>query len=270
MTLIQAGFLGLVEGVTEFLPVSSTAHLIVVQRVMGIASPSLFFDTVVQLGALGAVIVYFRKKIVLMIQEVAIFFGKMQKGTMHVSQESLPIGLSVLIASVPVLVVGFLLRKKIESMHESLPIIAFMSIAVGLFLAYTQYRSKHQDDNRVTTKNLFVMGLYQILALIPGTSRSGIVIAGGLFERLSFKQALEYSFFMSLPSLGAAGFYELLSSLKTHPGGSLFFLTSIATLVSFISALGVIHSLLTWVKKIGFMPFVVYRIIFGIGVLFIR
>ena len=148
--------------------------------------------------------------------------------------------------------------------------IAFMSIAVALLLAVAQLVAGKNKDKTVTPKNLLAMGLYQTLALIPGTSRSGITVAGGLFEKLSFQQALEYSFFMSIPALGAAGLYELLSALKEHPSRELIIGTLIATVISFLSALGVIHFLLIWVKKIGFLPFVVYRIAFGIAILFIH
>lgn len=270
MNVLQAAFLGLIEGVTEFLPISSTAHLIVASKVIGIASPSIFFDTVVQLGALGAVIVYFWKKILTMISEACLYYGEVVCGTKRMTPSNLPMGASILIASIPVLFAGFLLRKKIEVIHESLLVIAIMSIGVGILLAIAQHIAAKNKERQVTPKNFIAMGFYQVLALIPGTSRSGIVIAGGLFEGLSFSQALEYSFFMSIPALGAAGVYELLSSLKTHPSGEILIATAIGTIISFLSALGVIHFLLTWVRKIGFMPFVIYRILFGIAILFIR
>lgn len=270
MTVLQAIFLGLIEGVTEFLPISSTAHLIVASKVIGLQSPSLFFDTVVQLGALGAVIVYFWKKLITLCKETISYLSQVASGSVRMTPSNVPMGMSILMATVPVLFAGFLLRKKIETIHESLLVIAVMSISVGVLLAFAQRKAARNQQKDVQPKSIIAMGLYQVLALIPGTSRSGIVIAGGLFEGLTFSQALEYSFFMSVPALGAAGVYELLSSLKTHPSTDIVIATAIGSLVSFLSALGVIHFLLTWVKKIGFMPFVIYRILFGIAVLFIR
>lgn len=269
MTIIQALILGLVEGVTEFLPISSTAHLIVVSKVIGISSPSVFFDTVVQMGALGAVVVYFWKKLLLFAAETMRYLSSVMHGRERLSPSNMPMGMSIAIASIPVLFAGFILRDSIEFIHNSLPIIAGMSIFVGVFLVIAQGRSSKNVDHTVNTKNLIAMGLYQVLALIPGTSRSGIVIAGGLFEGLSFTQALEYSFFMSIPALGAAGVYQILSNYQGL-SQEIYIATAVGTLVSFVSAFTVIHFLLTWVRKIGFLPFVIYRIFFGIAILFLR
>lgn len=271
MTIFQASVLGLIEGVTEFLPISSTAHLLVAQRLFGLTSNSLFFDTVVQLGALGAVIVFFWRRLWEMLIEAVSYVGEVVKGkTIEIGK--LPLGINLLIATVPVLVVGFIFRKQIEIVHESLLVISATSILVAIVLAVAQWVDKRRlaSDKKVTLTNMVKMGLWQILALIPGTSRSGIVIAGGLFEGLSFEQALEFAFYMSVPSLGAAGAFELLSAVKDHPDKSIIMLTAVATLISFVSAMVVIKILLAAVRKIGFMPFVIYRIIFGIAILFIR
>ncbi len=269
MTTLQAVILGLVEGITEFLPVSSTAHLLVLQKAFVLSSPSLFFDVVVQLGALGAVIVYFHKKILQLSRDTFAFISQVARGEVTVTPQNLPMGLTILVATLPVFALGFLLRRQIEMLHTSMLVIAFMSITVGLLLALAQKQSQ-KEGGKIRAKNIITMGLYQILALIPGTSRSGIIIAGGLFEGLSFSQALEYSFLMGIPSLGGAGLFELISAAKEGINQTLLFPTIVATAVSFVSAMIVIHFLLKWVRKVGFMPFVYYRILFGIVALFYR
>lgn len=263
MTIIQAIILGLVEGVTEFLPISSTAHLIVVQRLMGITQTSAFFDVVVQLGALLAVIVYFWRTLIKLAQESLKYLTDVSQGKVKPAADNLPQGLSVLVASLPVFVVGFVLRHKVEALHDSFTLIAATSIVVAFILLIAQKRAA-KTEKPVTAKNLIVMGLYQVLALLPGTSRSGIVISGGLLEGLSFKQAIEYSFLMSIPSLGVAGVYELYSAIKTHPSSEIVTATGVATLVAFLSALVVVATLLKLVRRLGFTPFVIYRILFGL------
>lgn len=113
------------------------------------------------------------------------------------------------------------------------------------------------------------MGLWQIIALLPGASRSGTVIAGGLFAGLSFQHALEYSFLLSIPALLAAGAFELLSAIQTPPDSEILLMTAIASVVAFCSALISIRFLLTSVRNLGFMPFVLYRIVFGVAILFL-
>lgn len=269
MTIFQASFLGLVEGITEFLPVSSTAHLLLVQRFFGITSPSLFFDIMVQMGALGAVIVYFWKKLMILAKETLVFLKHLVWGKVKLAPENFPLGLSLLIASLPVFFTGFILRKKIESIHESTLIIAIMSVAVGVLLMVAEKQAK-REGKKIQSKNLIAMGFYQVLALIPGTSRSGITIAGGLFEGLSFSQALEYSFLIGIPSLGGAGVFELLSAAREGIDKSLIFPTLVGMVVSFVSALLVVHFLLWLVRKTGFMPFVIYRFAFGAIALLFR
>jgi undecaprenyl-diphosphatase len=269
MTLVHALILGLIEGITEFLPISSTAHLIVASKMLGLNEISPFFTIVVQLGALCAVVLYFWKKLWLIAKDTLSYLQQLGTGKIKPSEQNLPVGLSITMASLPIFVVGFLLRHQVDRLHNSLFLIALTSIAVAVLL-YAAQKSAAAQDKKVTARNIISMGLYQVLALFPGTSRSGIVIAGGLFEGLSFKQALEYSFLMSVPALGVAGLYELIQAVEIKPDAALLQMTAVATLVAFISALAVIHGLLKWVRKIGFTPFVLYRIVFGIVVLWLE
>jgi undecaprenyl-diphosphatase len=247
MTLLQSILLGLIEGFTEFLPISSTAHLIVAQKFLGLSQINEFFTTVVQMGAVLAVVAYFYSSI------LKLSFKKI---------------MALLLASLPVLGIGFLLRHQIANLHSSIPLIAFTSIAIGIVLAISQWYSKNQKKkNSVSTKSLVKMGLWQVIALLPGASRSGSVIAGGLFAGISFDDALKYSFLLSIPALLVAGGYELFTSLGNGIPQNIITSTAVGTLAAFLSALISIKFLITSVRKLGFTPFVIYRILFGILIL---
>ncbi len=274
ISLTQAVLLGLIEGFTEFLPISSTAHLIVAQKLMGLETVNSFFTVVVQLGAILAVIVYFFQKILLLMKEsLAYLFSSTQKK----SFDTLPTGILILLASLPVLLIGFLIRNQMDSLHNSLSVIAIMSISVGVLLAIAEWYSKRKVSRTTLRANesveqtpkskLFLMGLFQILALLPGASRSGTAIAGGLFAGLSFSTALEFSFLLSIPALLVAGGYEVLSAVQTPPTTDVLLMTLIGSVVAFVSALVSIKFLLATVRRLGFIPFVVYRIVFGIAIL---
>jgi undecaprenyl-diphosphatase len=149
MTFFQAIVLGLVEGVTEFLPVSSTAHLLVAERLMGNVVPSIFFNTVVQLGALGAVIVYFHTRIIVLVRDSIEYLNKAMAGEIKPSPSSLPTGINILVASLPIFLVGFIFRNQIEGLHNSMLVISMSSIFVAIFLWYGQRISKKDPKSRV-------------------------------------------------------------------------------------------------------------------------
>lgn len=264
MTPIQAILLGLVEGITEFLPVSSTAHLLVVEKLMGGAPPSIFFNTVVQLGALGAVIIYFWRRILRLTLDVGSYLTALLLGKLKFSLSTLPMGINILIATIPVFIVGFVAREQIAEFHNSMVLIAFTSVFVAFLLWYGERIAKKDPKAQVGARELLSMGMYQILALIPGVSRSGIVMVGGLMQGLSFEKVLEYAFLMSIPSLGGAGVFELLSAMGDKPTSEIVSATFIGFIASFISALIAIRFLLSLVRRCGFLPFVYYRVLFGI------
>lgn len=267
MNLFQSVLLGLVEGITEFLPVSSTAHLLVFEKIFGIDEPSLFFNTVVQLGALGAVAVYFRKRLMELFIATINFLVRTVRGEQEISVANLPTGLNILIATLPVFIVGFLAKDLIRTFHQSSFLIGVTSITVAALLWYAQRIVKQRPNSRIGARELLTMGMYQILALVPGVSRSGIVMVGGLMQGLSFERVLEYSFLMSLPALGGAGIFELISVVGQDLPQELLVSTLVASVVAFASALVAIHFLITLVRRAGFMPFVIYRLFFGIFVL---
>lgn len=264
MTFAQAVILGLVEGITEFLPVSSTAHLIIGQRLLGMPTVSEFFTTVVQLGALGGLVWQERIQLQSILKECIDGSLKLQNSkTKFQNTRFVRIG----IATLPVLVVGFLLKDFVSAVHSNLSLIAFMSVAIGLVLFVAEKMAGKVDKKSVGLKELVVMGIFQVISLVPGTSRSGITAAGGAFQKMSISQALEYSFLLSIPALSLAGIYEILKFAGNPVGTEILFPTLIGTIAAFVSSILAIEWLRSTVKRIGFTPFVLYRLAFAVFIL---
>ncbi|MBP9700582.1 undecaprenyl-diphosphate phosphatase [Candidatus Woesebacteria bacterium] len=260
MTLLQAILLGFIEGITEFLPVSSTAHLLVAQRLLGISDPSEFFTVVVQLGAIAGLIVSEYSVLKTIILEFLQTTSQPQK-----IKDTMLVKLAV--GSVPIVVVGFLLKDTIASFHSNFLLIAFMSVVVGVFLLIAQ-RMAGKKEVLVGHQRLFIMGLFQSIALLPGTSRSGITAAGGMVQGMNLSQALEYSFLLSIPALLLAGLYEMISLRGTALEPGLLELTALASIVAFGCAIVSISFLRKSVRRVGFLPFVLYRFAFALFILF--
>lgn len=260
MTIFQALILGFIEGITEFLPVSSTAHLIVAQKLFGLGVVNQFFTVVVQLGAIAGLIVTERVKLSEIIREMVRSNGQIQKTQ----------GFSLAVATLPILIVGFLVKDQIDVVQNNLNIIAFMSVAVGVLLLIAQRQAGKIPKPNCGIRHIFMMGLFQVVSLIPGTSRSGITAAGGAFQGMSLSQALEYSFLLSIPALLAAGGYEIFKTIGTPIDSALIVPTVIATIVAFISSMIAIEGLRRIVRTVGFTPFVIYRFFFAAMILFIK
>ncbi len=261
MTILQSIFLGILEGITEFLPVSSTAHLLVAQKIFGYALIDETFTIVIQMGAIAALMWRLRTEL---IQEIQKSIASMQYPKKLFSTKLAVIS----IASIPTLIVGFLVKDFLESLHENFFLIAVMSIGIGFLLAASEWYAKKQQDNTISTKDVFRMGLWQLLALIPGTSRSGITTASALFAGVDRTAALEWSFYLSMPTLLAATLYEVVKTLLTQsPVALLSPSLLIGTVSAFVSAYFCIPFLRRIVATHGFLPFVLYRILFGIAIL---
>ncbi len=251
INLIQSIVLGTIEGLTEFLPISSTGHLIIAQKLMGLTEINEFFTVVVQSGAILAAVIYFRKRIVNI-------FTKHQKSVVN-----LAIGL------LPALILGFLFRKSLTSLENSVPAIITTTILGGIFFYYIEQKYKNKTSKTLensTRNDILTVGLFQALALIPGVSRSGITIAGGIFRQIKIQDSIEISFIMGIPLLLIATAYKLLTVSKGI-SSELLFNTGVGTLFSFgVGMLG-IKLTLGLVTKYGFKPFMIYRI--GLGLFLI-
>jgi len=276
MTLLQAILLGIVQGLTEFIPISSTAHLVLASRVMNLAlSPEQLTASiaVIQLGTLIAVFVYFTGDIwgitrAFIRDHFALLTGKPAlPDTARLSHEAW-LGWLVIIGSVPVAVVGLLFRKQIEgTFTKNLWVIATMMITVALLLTIAEVVGKQRRRmQELGVKDALAVGFAQVLALIPGSSRSGSTIMAALFAGETRETAARFSFLLSIPAVAASGLLELKKALHTLPHDSL---TSLAfgTIVSGIVGYASIWFLLRYLRTHTTGVFIGYRLIVGIAIL---
>ena len=268
MNIGQAVVLGVVEGLTEFLPVSSTGHLLIAERLLGLPMKHqdqkdslLGFTAVIQTGAILAAVVYFFKDI---LKLVTSFVGGLGSGTKR-AEEDFRFALAVLVGCLPIAVVGLLLKDVIKSIDEEL-----VTIAIGLivFSAVFVFAERHAAQNRVErsvrAKDGLLIGLAQCAALVPGVSRSGATISAGLLRGLDRLSATRLSFLLGIPALLGAGVLELKDA--THNTTSTT-ATVVATLVAFVVGYASIAFLLRFVAGHKITAFVPYRLLVGIGVL---
>ena len=257
MDPVQALVLAIVQGLTEFLPISSSAHLVLFSAGAGWADQGVAFDAAVHLGTLAAILVYFRRELVANSQFRA---DLQQLGTRRLA------GL-VLLASLPVLGIGFLGADWIDAHLRTLPVIAATTIAFAVALAAADWlgnRCRHL--NRLGAGGALFVGLAQVLALMPGTSRAGVTITAALALGYTRREAARFAFLLAIPVLAAAGGYSMLqvTSGDTHGfGWPLFVLSAV---VAGAVALATVSLFMRFVERVGMWPFVAYRLILG-GVL---
>jgi undecaprenyl-diphosphatase len=251
LTIFQAFILGLAQGLGEFLPISSSAHLILIPWLFNWPDPGLTFDVALHIGTLLAVIAYFWKDWLVLIRD------GLSKGF---QTETGRLFWYLVIASIPGAIIGFLLEKKAETTFRSPLIIGIMLMIIGLILgAADRYGAKRQKTQAVSFRQSLTIGISQALAIIPGVSRSGITMTSGLLSGLSRENAARFSFLLSTPIIAGAGFLKL-----RHLSGNVInspFIVGVAT--SAIVGFLVIGFLLKWLKRSNFLPFVWYRLILG-------
>lgn len=264
MSLIQIVVLALIQGITEFLPISSSGHLILAPAVIGWKDQGVVTDMVTNLGSWTAVVIYFWRDV------VAMFHGlgdTLRRRTTYNSN----LMLNVLIATVPILIVGLLLKLfHLEDKIRSVGLVAFNAIFFGLILYLTDaYGKANRTINALNWKTSLFMGVAQSLALSPGTSRSGITMSSARFLGMSRTDAARFSFLMSIPANGAASVLIIGDALKSGlPITADVIMTGILT---FFVSLGTIAFLMRMLRTASFLPFVIYRVILGgalLGMLF--
>jgi undecaprenyl-diphosphatase len=274
MTVLQAIILGIVQGLTEFIPISSTAHLVFAARLVGLYAgmePTLKAEqttatiAVIQLGTLLAVLIYFAREIVNITRafvrdHLALIRGR---DGQKLSHEAL-LGWLVVIGSVPVALVGLVFKKQIEgTFTKNLWIIATMMIVVGLLLALAELVGKRNRSLAdLGVGDGLAVGCAQVLALIPGSSRSGSTIMAGLFAGQTRETAARFSFLLSIPAIAASGVLELKEAIHKLPDGSYLPLI-VATVVSGLVGYASIWFLLRYLRTHSTSIFVVYRLIVG-------
>lgn len=270
MNPFDAVILGIVQGLTEFLPISSSAHVQIAQQLLGLGSMSkpqlTAFIATIQLGTEAAVLIYFWKDITRIIGS---FFAKLtRKPNLSSDQaQDAKLGWLIIIGSIPVVVIGLVFKDLIETQLRSLWIIAFTLIGFGIVLGIADKVGKRQRSiSQLTTKHGVLFGLGQALAVIPGVSRSGGTISVGLLLGYSRQAAARYSFLLAIPAVIASGLYEFVKTVGDLDQ-SMLIATAVATLVSFVIGFSVIVGLLRYLERGSFMPFVIWRIAVGVGLL---
>ncbi len=249
MTIFDAIILGIIEGFTEFLPISSTGHLIVASKFLGIDESSVnkAFEVIIQFSAI-----------------LAVFFN--YKDKFHISK--IPLWTKVFLAFIPIGAVGFVFSHQIKELF-SINVVAIMFIVGGIIFILVEKFALHverrtiDDVEDVSLKQAMIIGFAQIFALVPGTSRAGSTIIGALLVGLSRKASAEFSFLLAFPVMSAVTAYDLLKHYHEFTGANLINL-SIGFIISFFVAFLTIKLFLKFLDKFTFIPFGIYRIVFGI------
>lgn len=285
MDLIQAVILGIVQGLTEFIPISSTGHLVFASRLTNLydGNPEQLTATmaVIQLGTLAAVFVYFASDIMNITvafarDHFAWLSGKKNNfsGTngirpMWLSDEAW-LGWLIVFGSIPVGIVGLMFKSEIEgALTKNLWIVATMLIAVALLMALAELVGRQKKDvKEIGVKDALIVGFFQVLALLPGASRSGSTITGGLFSGLKRETAARFSFLLMIPAITASGLLELYEATHILPKES-FLPLLVGTIVSGIVGYLAIWFLLAFLKRYTTYVFVIYRIILGLLLLYL-
>ena len=262
MSWFEAIVLGVVQGLTEFLPVSSSAHVLVISRLLGWNDPGAAFTAVMQIGTELAVITYFRRDIA---RIVSTWVRSLVRPSLRSSLDA-RMGWYVILGTIPIVVLGVVFADQIETVARNLWLVAGTLIGFGLILGMADlWGSRRKSLDRLRLGDSVLFGLGQALALIPGVSRSGATISVGLMRGYSREAATRYAFLLAIPAVLGSGAYE-----ARRIGGDAspqWMETIVATVIAFIIGYLVIAWLLRYLATRSFMPFVVYRIGFGLVII---
>ena len=267
--MIEALILGLIQGLTEFLPISSSAHLRIAGEFMGNhADPGAAFTAIIQLGTEAAVLIYFWHDITRIIGAwFRSLFGKIPR-----SDPDARMGWFIILGSIPIVLLGLVFQDQIETKLRSLWIVAFTLIIFGVLLGIADWVGRKELRlKQLTWPHALIYGLAQAAALIPGVSRSGGTITAGLFLGYERRAAARYSFLLAIPAVFGSGLYQLYKTIKEpclggptcNPEIFTGWETAAATAVAFVVGFAVIAFFMRYISKHSFMPFVIYRILLG-------
>jgi len=267
--MLSAIFLGIVQGLTEFLPISSNAHLAIIGKLMPSAQdPGAAFVAITQIGTELAVLLYFRRDIFSIISAWLKSLNRNAHLTHHERSDA-RLAWLIGIGTVPIVVLGFLSQSYIENELRSLWVIAATLIIFGFLLGFLDYMGRNERTlSQLTGGHGVLYGLAQSLALIPGVSRSGATIAMGRILGYRRESALRYSFLLAIPAVFGSGLYQLKKAID-EPGNQVFTMpqTLTATVVAFLVGYAVIAWLMRYISTKSFTPFVIYRIVLGTALL---
>ena len=258
--MLEAIILGLVQGLTEFLPISSSAHLRILGEFLPNAQdPGAAFTAITQIGTEAAVVVFFWRDIVRIVSH---WFGSFT-GRVPRNDPDARMGWLIIVGSIPIVVLGILFQDQIETVFRSLWIVATMLVVFGIILGLADWAgAKRRTLDQITVPHGILFGFAQALALVPGVSRSGGTITMGLFLGYERAAAARYAFLLAIPAVFGSGFYQLFKSWG-EPAVYGPIETAAATLVAFVVAILVIAFFMQWISRHSFLPFVIYRILLG-------
>lgn len=263
MTLLQVVVLALIQGLTEFLPISSSAHLIIGGQVFGWPEQGLVFDAATHLGTLLAVLIYFRRDL----RKMA--FACVRSPVSQEDENRRQLAMLLVIASIPILVVGFFASDLVAAYLRDARVIAWATIGFGLLLWWADAKGPvHRTSENLTIKNALWIGLAQILSLIPGTSRSGITITAGRMIGLNAHDAARFSFLLSVPviaAVGGFGAWQVWVGDARIEWGEFWLGVGVSAVTGWIC----IAAFLALVRRIGLLPFVIYRLALGLFLLWL-
>lgn len=251
MSIVEAIILAIVEGITEFLPVSSTGHMIIASSIMGIASDPFtkMFTVAIQFGAILSVIVLYWKRF---FQSIGFYF-------------------KLFVAFIPAAIAGYFFNDMIDALLERVDVVGYTLLLGGIFFLFVDkvFEGNEQREKQVDYPTAFKIGVFQIIAMVPGVSRSAATIIGGLSQKLNKKTAAEFSFFLAVPTMFAATVWKFFGYIKD--GGSFgsqeITLFAIGNVVAFIVAIIAIKSFIAFLTRHGFKVFGYYRILLGLAIL---
>ena len=263
MSLFEAIILGLIQGLTEFLPISSSAHLRIAGEILPSATdPGATFTAITQIGTELAVLVYFWKDIT---RIIGAWFRSVTRRGVPANDPDVRMGWLIIIGTIPIVIVGFLAQDVIRSTFRSLWLVAIVLIVFGILLGLADWFGRRTRElTELTYPHGLAYGGAQMLALIPGVSRSGATTTMGLALGYTRPAAARYAFLLAVPAVFGSGFYELLTAIR-EPGSSPFtgVEIAVATIVAFGVGLAVIAGLMAYISKRSFLPFVIYRLVLG-------
>jgi len=265
--LLQSIFLGFLQGLTEFLPISSSGHILIVPAILGWEDPGAAFTAVIQLGTEAAVLIYFRKDL----WQIGSTWTRSLTRPELRGELDARMGWYLIAATIPIALLGFIFQNQIETAARNLWVVGSMLIVFGIILGIADNvgtRSRKVGD--LSIRDGILIGFAQSIALIPGVSRSGATITAGLFLGLERAAAARFSFLLAIPAVVLSGFFQLYKILSGEEAlGEPMINIAVATLVAFVVGYAVIAWFLRYLSNNSFAIFVGYRIILGTGVLFL-
>jgi len=267
VSTLEAIVLGIVQGLTEFLPISSSGHVLIVPALAGWPDPGAAFSAVIQLGTMAAVLIYFRDDLWRMLKA---FLRSLtgERTLWRTADVDARVGWFIVLGTIPIAIFGLVFKDQIETAVRSIELVSIVMIGFSfVLLAADRVGARDRGVDSLTLRDGIIIGFFQVLALVPGVSRSGSTISGGLFMGLDREAATRYSFLLSVPAVVLSGLFELRNVGEAGTGNASLWATAVATIFAFIFGYAAIAFLLRYVRSHNFNIFIVYRVIVGTVVL---